>query len=166
MSVKDKYNKEAIEKIKGLVEGIDFSMFITNLEKTPLHAVPMSTKKVDHQGNIWFLSSIEHDTTKNIEQNPKVQLKYSKPGNMEFLSLYGEAHLVADTVIIKDLYQTTDDTWFDGSEDSRIRAIVVNPKEAQYWEPKSNKAVTLFKKTYGTITGKKMDIGREGELKP
>lgn len=166
MSVKDKYNTEAIEKIKDLAEGIDFSMFITNLDRIPLHAVPMSTKKVDHQGNIWFLSSIDNDLTKNIDQNPKVQLIYSKPGNMEFLSLYGEAHLVADSVIIRDLYQSTDDTWFDGPEDSKIRAIVVNPKEAQYWEPKNNKAITLFKMAYGAITGKKMDIAQEGELKP
>lgn len=166
MSVKDKYNEEAIEKIKNLAEEIDFTMFITNLEHTPLHAVPMSTKKVDNQGNIWFLSSIDHDTVKHIEQNVQVQLIYSKPSNMEFLNLYGEAHLVSDKLIIKDLYQSTDDSWFDGDDDPKIRAIVVNPKEAQYWEPKSNKAVTLFKMAYGAITGKKVDISREGDLKP
>ena len=166
MSVKDKYNDEAIEKIKSLAEGIDFTMFITNLEHAPLHAVPMSTKKVDNQGNIWFLTSIEHDTAKHIEHNEKVQLIYSKPGSMEFLNLYGEAHLVSDRLIIKDLYQSTDDSWFDGDDDPKIRAIVVNPKEAQYWEPKSNKAVTLFKMAYGAITGKKVDVSREGDLKP
>ncbi|NEN23147.1 pyridoxamine 5'-phosphate oxidase family protein [Cryomorpha ignava] len=166
MSIKDKYNEEAIEKIKDLAEAIDFTMFITNLENAPLHSVPMSTKKVDNQGNIWFLTSIEHDTAKHIAQNEKVQLIYSKPGNMEFLNLYGEAHLVADRVIIKDLYQSADDSWFDGDGDPKIRAIVVNPKEAQYWEPKSNKAVTLFKMAYGAITGNKVDISQEGELRP
>lgn len=166
MSIKDKYNEEAIEKIKTLAEEIDFTMFITNLEKAPLHAVPMSTKKVDNQGNIWFLSSTAHETVKHIQQNVKVQLLYSKPRNMEFLNLYGEAHLVADKVIIKDLYQSTDDSWFNGADDPKIRAIVVNPKEAQYWEPKSNKAVTLFKMAYGAITGNKVDISREGELRP
>jgi len=166
MSVKDKYSEEAIEKIKELAEDIDFTMFITNLGSAPLHAVPMSTKKVDHQGNIWFLSSIEHDTVKNIGQNAKVQLIYSKPGNIEFLNLYGEAHLVADSVIIKDLYQTTDDSWFEGANDPNIRAIVVNPKEAQYWEPRSNKVITLFKMAYGAITGNKVDISREGSLNP
>lgn len=166
MSIKDKYNEEAIGKIKTLAEEIDFTMFITNLEKAPLHAVPMSTKKVDHQGNIWFLTSIKHDTATHIHENEKVQLIYSKPANMEFLNLYGEAHLVADGLIIKDLYQSSDDSWFEGPDDPNVRAIVVNPKEAQYWEPKSNKVITLFKMAYGAITGKKVDISREGELLP
>ncbi len=105
MSINNKYNEEAIEKIKSLIEDIDICMFLTDLESAPLNAAPMSTKKVDKQGHVWFLSSVEHDTVTNIKKDVKVQLVYSKPKDMEFLSLFGEARVVVDKLIIKDLYQ-------------------------------------------------------------
>ena len=166
MSINNKYNEEAIEKIKELVEDIDFCMFLSDFDSVPINAAPMSTKKVDKQGHIWFLSSIEHDTVTNVQKDLRAQLIYSKPGDMEFLTVAGEARIVVDQLIIKDLYQKSDDSWFDGADDPQIRAIVVNPKEAKYWEPKSNKAVTLFKMAYGALTGNQVDMGKEGNLRP
>ena len=166
MSINNKYNEEAIEKIRELAEDIDICMFLSDFESAPLNAAPMSTKKVDKQGNIWFLSNVEHDTVTNIQKSVKVQLIYGKPDNIEYLSLFGEARVVVDKLIIKDLYQKSDDSWFDGADDPQIRAIVVNPKEAQYWEPKSNKAVTLFKMAYGAVSGNKVDVNKQGNLHP
>jgi len=166
MSVKNEYNKEAKAKIKELAEGIDFNMFFSKLDEIPIHAIPMSTKKVDALGDIWFLSSIKHDHVQNILASSEVQLAYGKPNSMEFLSLFGQARIVEDRRIFEDLYQSTDDSWFDGVNDPNLRAIAVTPMEAQYWEPKSNKAVSLFKMAYGALTGSKVDVSREGELRP
>ncbi len=166
MSKEDKYNEEAKEKIKALVESIDFTMFITRLDVAPLNAAPMSTKKVDAHGEIWFLSSRTHDTVMNIEHGTNVQLCYSDPGKMEFLSIFGEGRIVEDKSILKLLYQDTDDAWFDGVDDPNLRAIAVMPKQAQYWEPKNGKVISLLKMAYGAATGKKVELGNEGKLKP
>lgn len=145
MTIDHKYDDKAIFKIKEMVGDIGISMFITNLKDMPFHAVPMSTKKVDNQGNLWFLSSKNHDTAKNTKASHNVQLIYSKPLNKAFLSIFGQSRIVVDRGIIKDLYEKTDDTWFNTSDDPDLIAIVVNPKEARYWEPNANSFLTLFK---------------------
>ena len=158
MTIDNKYNDEAIYKIKELVGDNGISMFITNLNDSPLHAVPMNTKKVDNQGNLWFLSSKNNDTAKNTKASHNVQLIYSKPRNKEFLSIFGHSRIVVDRGIIKDLYQNTDDVWFNTSDDPDLIAIVVSPKEARYWEPNANSFLTLFKLAQHSIIGSDSNI--------
>ncbi|MGB5941715.1 MAG: pyridoxamine 5'-phosphate oxidase family protein [Leeuwenhoekiella sp.] len=164
MGTKNLYNKEAQEKIAELVNDIDFCMMATGLTKKPFGAIPMSTKKVDDHGKIWFLSNANSDHNKNLEMDQDIQLIYSDPSDMEFLSLYGQAMITRDQSIIDELYGKADDNWFNGKNDPNITAICVSPKEAYYWDTKSNKLVTLFKMGVGAITGEKQDIGEKGKL--
>ena len=46
MSQENLSNKEAIEKIKDIVNEIDFAMMVTNLGNAPLSAIPMSQKRL------------------------------------------------------------------------------------------------------------------------
>ena len=165
MSTKNLYNDEAKEKITKMAEDIDFAMMATNLENIPLSVIPMSTKKVDGEGNIWFLSGKDSDHNKDIEKDPNAQLIYSKPGSMQFLSVYGRATIVTDKSILEDLYSKADDNWFDGKDDPNLTAISFKPSEAAYWDSKSNKLVSLFKMGVGAVTGNKQDVGETGKLK-
>lgn len=164
MSTKNLNDKEAQKKIKKLAEDIDFVMMATALGTKPLSVIPMSTKKVDDAGYIWFLSNKNSDHNKDIARDKNIQLLYSHPGSMEFLSVYGEAEIVLDKNILKDLYGKSDDNWFDGVDDPNLTAIKVNPADAYYWDTKSNKIVTLFKMGVGAITGNQPDIGEKGKL--
>lgn len=164
MSIKNLYDKEAKNKIKELAESIDVGMLATNLGQKPFNTVPMSTKKVDHEGNIWFLSRRDSSHNKDIHQENHVQLIYSKPHSMQFLTVYAEAFIIRDSTIVEQLYNKSDDVWFNGKDDPNISAIMVKPIEAHYWNPKSNKLATLFKIGVRTVTGIKTDIGKEGKL--
>ena len=158
-------NKEAAgKKLRELVEDTKIGMMISGFEKKPLNAIPMATKKVDKEGNIWFLSGDTSEHNKDLELNPDVQLLYSNTGKMEFLSIYGKAKITKDRSILKDLYNERTDNWFDGVEDPDMTAICVKPQEAYYWDTKSNKYVTLFKMGVGALTGDKKDIGEKGKL--
>ncbi|WP_391575340.1 pyridoxamine 5'-phosphate oxidase family protein [Aureliella helgolandensis] len=53
-------------KLKELAESIDFAMLCTDLEATPFHAIPMSTRRVDDQGHIWFLSGLQRPQTTRL----------------------------------------------------------------------------------------------------
>ncbi|MGB3774080.1 MAG: pyridoxamine 5'-phosphate oxidase family protein [Leeuwenhoekiella sp.] len=165
MSKENLYNEDAKKKITEMAEDIDFAMMATNLKEIPLSVIPMSTKKVDGEGNIWFLSGKDSDHNKDIESDPNVQLIYSKPGSMKFLSVYGRATITKDKGIIDDLYSKSDDNWFDGVEDPNITAISFKPSEAAYWDTETNKLVSLFKMGVGTITGEKQDVGKSGKMK-
>lgn len=165
MSRKDLYNKEAQEKIKELAEGIDFAMMTTDLSQPPFHIIPMSTKKVDKNGSIWFLSGKDSAHNSHIKEEERALLTYSSKSDMEFLSVYGHAKITDDKNILKELYGSGDDAWFDGVDDPNLSAIEIRPSEARYWHTKNGKLVSLFKMAMGAVTGNEPDLGEEGNLK-
>lgn len=164
MSKKDLYSTEAKEKIKSLAESIDFTMLATDLKSQPFHTVPMSTKEVDKDGNIWFLSNKNSTHNKNIENEKRAHLIYADKGSFEFLSVYGRATISADKNKIKELYGSGDDAWFDGVDDPNITTIKVEPDDAHYWDTKNGKVISLLKMAKGAITGNEPDLGVEGKL--
>ncbi len=166
MSKDNLYNEDAKKKIKEMAESMDFAMFATNLKEQPIHMVPMSTKKVDDMGNIWFLSDKNSTHNKNIIKDSNIHLIYVDKGSMQFLNVYGSATVTTDREVIGELYGKGDDAWFDGKEDPNITAISVKPTETYYWDPKHNKLVALVKMGVGAITGNEPDLMDVGKLKP
>lgn len=166
MSKENLYNDDAKKKIKEMAEDIDFTMMATNLKKLPLHMIPMSTKKVDDHGNIWFLSNKNSTHNQNIMNDANIHLIYADKSDMQFLNVYGMATITTDRAMISELYGSGDDAWFDGKDDPNITAISVKPTEAFYWDPKNNKLVSLVKMGVGAITGNQPDTMDVGKLKP
>lgn len=165
MSTDNLSSKEARKKMTSLVDDIEVAMMVTKMGSKPLHAVPMTTKKVDKEGNIWFLSRLDSDHNGDIVSDPDVQLLYSDTSDMEFISIFGKAAVNTDKDVLKDLYSKIDDAWFNGADDPNLAALVVSPKEAYYWDTKQNKYVTLFKMGIAALSGDDKDIGEKGKLK-
>ena len=165
MKTSNLYNQESKDKIKNIVEDIDFAMLATKLGSIPFFAIPMSTKKVDNEGNIWFLSGRDSEHNQHIHNDKRIQLIYSKPSDHTYMILYGGASIVTDHTVLKELYSASDDNWFDGVDDPNLSAIKFSPIEAHCWEPKHNKLVTMFKMGVGMITGEQPEIGKETHLK-
>ena len=165
MSKENLFSTEAIKKLQDMVDSIDFAMMATDLNSHPIHMIPMSSKKVDDQGRIWFLSNKSSQHNKNIKTNSKLHLIYASKGDMQFLNVFGNANITTDKTIINDLYKGSDDAWFEGKDDPNITAISVAPLEAFYWDPKDSKLVTLVKMGVGAITGNQPDLMDQGELK-
>ena len=165
MSTNNLNNTDAQKKYKDLATSIDFAMMLTHLDQTPLHAIPMSTKRVDANGTTYFLSNADSEHNTNIESDARCQLLYSEKHSMEFLSVYGKATISRDKALIHDLYGSSDDNWFKGKDDPNITVITFHPEVGHYWDTKSNALVSLFKMGYGAVTGEKMDVGESGSLK-
>jgi general stress protein 26 len=123
MSKENLYNDEAKSKIKEMAENIDFTMMATDLKTTPLHMIPMSTKKVDDQGNIWFLSNKNSTHNQHISKDAHLHLIYADKSDMQFLNVHGTASITTDKNIIDELYGSGDDAWFDGKEDPNIFSL-------------------------------------------
>lgn len=156
--------QDAVAKIKEMAESIDFTMLCTDLASSPFHAIPMSTKKVDDSGSVWFLSGKDSTHNDNILKQSKVELLYSSPSSMQFLSIFGEASIHTDQAILQSLYGSTDDAWFDGVNDPNLTAIKIKPIDAHYWDTKGNKLVVLMKMGAAAVTGEKADVGKQGDL--
>jgi len=165
MSTENLYSKEAKKKLTAIVEDVKVAMFATKLGSQPLSVIPMYTKKVDDAGNIWFLSGKDSDHNRDINKDNKVQLMYSDPSDMKFISIYGKAQVVEDKSILKELYSKMDNAWFDSENDPNLSAIKVMPDEAAYWSNDNNKLVTLFKLGVAAVTGDDKEIGTSGKMK-
>src|SRR5688572_25621861 len=135
---KDLSNTEAIEKIQDIARDADICLFATNLTHLPISARPMSTQKVDDDGNLWFLSSKSSAHNEEIEMDNRVQLFYSHKGSSEYLSVYGEATIMVDREIAKELWNPIVKTWFpEGVVDPELTIIQVVPSDAYYWDTKN-----------------------------
>jgi general stress protein 26 len=166
MSTENLDNHEAIDKLKTMVEKIDIGMMCTNTaEIVNLHAVPMSRQEVDDDGNLWFLFSSQSETYQNLQKNNHISVLYSDISNYNFLSINGTAEVSSDKGRIEKYWNKMIEGWFEkGKEDPTIRILKVIPSEAHYWDNKSNKLVTFFKVAVNAVSGKKLDVGREGDL--
>ncbi len=164
MSTENLNNNDARKKLISIVQDIEVAMLVSNLGSKPLSAVPMNTKKVDDEGNIWFLSSLNSDHSQDIIKDADVQLLYSDNSNMVFISIYGEALINTEKTRLEKLYTKVDDTWFNGVDDPNLTAIQIIPKEAYYWDTKKNKFVSFFNIGLAATTKSKKDTGEKGKL--
>src|SRR5690606_13782327 len=162
MSTENLDNREAIDKLKSMVEKIDIGMMCTNTTKiVNLHAVPMSRQEVDDDGNLWFLFSSESETFQNLQNDKHISVLYSDVSNYNFLSINGVAEISTDQTRIEKYWNKMVEGWFEkGKEDPTIRVLKVIPSEAHYWDSKSNKLVTFFKVAVSAVSGQKLDVGR------
>ena len=166
MSQENLTTNEGIKKLQELAIGIDFALFATNLGVQAAHAVPMSTKEVDEEGNIWFLSNKNSEHNKHIAEQGVAQLYYGKGSSMEFLTVFGKATISTDKSIIEQLYVKSDDSWFDGKDDPNVSIIRIQPTDVYYWDSKVGKFVSMLHFLTAIVTGTKADNsdGVEGKI--
>lgn len=157
--------QDAIDKLKELVKNESSCFFCTQLSKQPITTRPMTTQKVDDEGNIWFMSSIKSEKNIEIKSDNAVQLFYANPQNYEFLTVNGKASIHTDREKIYELWTPFAKAWFkDGKDDADISLIKVAPQSAYYWDTKNNKMISMIQMLASMITGNAPDDGVEGKL--
>ncbi len=161
--VKDLSNSEAVDKIRELAGDIKTCMFCT-YKDNKMEARPMSSQKVDEEGNVWFLSDKNSSKNKAIHANGNVDLLYAE-GTDKFMMLHGVATISADKEKIKELWNPIAKIWFtEGVDDPAISVIKVAFKDGYYWNTKHGKMVEMAKMAAALVTGTTMDDGIEGAL--
>ncbi len=153
------HNKEDLEKLRHLTEGIDFAMLTTLSEEGLMHSRPMSTLELDvEEGALWFFTNDPSPKTTELNANPECNVAYSHKGKT-FVSIAGRASVVHDRAKAAELWNETHRVWFpNGTEDPSLGLIKVEIEQAQYWETPGAVASALsFAKAY--VSGEIMDSG-------
>lgn len=164
--IENLFEEKAIEKLQKLIAETKTCLFCTDLTSLPISTRPMASTKVDDLGNLWFISSSQSNKNFEIKADNRVQLFYTNTNESEFLSIYGNAQIFKDKVIIEKLWSPIAKAWFDeGKKDPNVSVICVKPSDVHYWDNKNGKIISLLKIATQAATGIKMDIGREGDLK-
>ena len=172
-SKKDKSNienlqgTEAVKKIKNLVNKADTCFFCTYIKSGESFSTrPMSTQKVDDEGNLYFLSRSDSDKNLEIKEDNYVQLLYNTSSHVGFLSIYGTAEIIYDKALLDEIWDPIAKVWFtEGKDDPTISIIKVRPADGYYWDTVHGKAVALVKMLTSLITGKTLDDSVEGNIK-
>jgi general stress protein 26 len=159
-------NKEAIDKLKSLVNEIMICLFCTDLKTDDGSTCrPMTAIKVCDQGNIWFFSEKSSDKNKAIAADKDVQLFFSHPGKSSYMVVNGEAEIILDKVKIDELWTPVAKIWFkEGKDDPNISVIKVKPTTAYYWDTDGNRMINFLKMIASVVTGTNLITGNQGEI--
>ena len=150
---------EAIEKLKGLVEGIDFCM-LTTVAGGHLRSRPMSTQELDEGGELWFFTRDNTHKMEEIEADKRVNVAYSKPDDNTYVSVSGTGSLSRDRAKMEELWSPIHRAWFpDGLEDPNICLLKVEVEEAEYWESTSSTLVQIAGFVKAMATGERAHPG-------
>jgi len=161
---KDLESKEAIQKLKSLVEDIRFCMY-TTCENGKIESRPMTTLDVDSEGNAWFFTSRQTEIGSETENGESVTLIYSHPGDNTYLSVSGTASIVHDDAKKEELWSPLSKAWFpEGKDDPNLVVLKVTTEEAAYWDSPSSKMVVFFSMVKAAVTGHQSDPGDHGKL--
>lgn len=165
--IQDLSGPDAILKMKELGEAARICFFTTLTDSRPLPTRPMAVQAVEEDGSFYFFSAASSNKNHELQQDAHVQLLFANGGSSEYLSVYGIAGISQDRAKIKELWNEYAKVWFQGGpDDPELTLIRIQPQSAYYWDTKHNKIVQWAKMAASLVTGKTMDDGVEGELKP
>ncbi|SBS71293.1 pyridoxamine 5'-phosphate oxidase family protein [uncultured Microbacterium sp.] len=134
--------KEALERVKTLVEDIDFTMLTTVDAQNRLVSRPMSTREMDDAGDIWFFTSEDTQKVDDVQRDHDVGLSYCDAKGMRYVSVAGRASVVHDRAKMEQLWSPSLDIWFaDGIDTPGIALLKVTPLDTEFWEPAHGKLV-------------------------
>jgi general stress protein 26 len=126
---------------------------------------PMSVRKADDAGNLWFLSANDSHKNHELAANPAVKLYFQRDAHAGFMELEGRAEILDDRARIHDLWNPLLKTWFtEGEDDPRISVIKFTPQAGYYWDNKHGNLVAGAKMAVGALVGKTLDDSIEGRL--
>ena len=156
--------REAIAKLKELLEGIDFCM-LTTIDGGQLRSRPMSTQEMDESGNLWFFTSDRTHKVEEIERDNRVNAAYSKPDDNVYVSVSGRAAVVKDRRKIEELWNPILKAWFpDGLDDPTLCLLKVSVEEAEYWDSPNSTLVQIAGFVKALVTGQRADGGENKKL--
>ena len=156
--------QESIEKLKGMLEGIDFCM-LTTINGGQLRSRPMSTQQFEFDGDLWFFTSDKTHKIEEIEKDPRVNVAYAKPDDNTFLSVSGRAEVSRDRAKMEELWSPIHKAWFpEGLDDPTLCLLKVAVEEAEYWESTSSTIVQIVGFVKALATGEEAGYGEHGKV--
>jgi general stress protein 26 len=160
----DKTRAESIEKLKTLINDIDFAM-MTTINDGHLRSRPMSTQEYEGDETLWFFTSDETHKVDEIEADNRVNLGYSRPDDNVYVSISGRAAVIKDRQKMEELWNPILKAWFpEGLDDPTLCLLKVTIEEAEYWDSPNSKLVQLAGFVKAIVTGKPAEGGEYGRV--
>lgn len=161
----NKSNREAIEKLRELIKGIDIAMFTTVDEDGTLRSRPMGTQEAEFDGDLWFITSVDTGKVPEIQKEQQVNVSYGDPGSHRYVSVSGKATVIDDRAKVEEFWQPIYKAYFpEGKDDPKLRVIKVVVEKAEYWESPGGIIPTVIAFARAMLGDENVDIGENEKL--
>jgi general stress protein 26 len=155
----------SVEKLKERIEDIEICMFSTVEPSGKILSRPMSTRKMDPDGTLWFFTNELSEKVDDVEIYDNVNLAYANVSKQSYVSISGSAEIVKDQMVIDKLWSPILKAWFPrGLEDPNLALIKVIPHSAEYWNASSNKMEQMMNVAKAIMKGKQYESGEHGQI--
>ena len=139
--------KTNIQHLASLIKDVEIAMLTTIQADGKLVSRPLGTQQVEFDGDLWFATSADSEKVAEIKADPRVNVAYASAGKNTYVSVSGEASIVADRAKIDELWSPAMKLFFpEGKDDPKLRLIRVRAESAEYWDGP------------GTAIGKALDL--------
>lgn len=157
-----------IEYFSKLTKDIKFVMFTTQeVNGHELVSRPMTLQQIEFDGDLWFFANKTAEMVNQIKHNSHVNLSFSNPDDMSFLSAKGRAEVVEDRKKAQELWNPSYQAWFEeGLDDPNLCLLKVTVESVDYWESPGSKLVRLASFAASALLGERPDrgFGKHGHL--
>lgn len=127
--------EEGVEKIRELIEDIDFAMLTTLCPDGSLHSRPMATMKSEFDGTLWFFTKASSLKADEVRGDRHVSVAYAAPDDNTWVSLAGTATLSREKAKMNELWTPELEAYFpEGLDDPDIALLEVTVEKGEYWE--------------------------------
>jgi general stress protein 26 len=133
-----------IEKLNELVAGIEIAMFTSVHANGHLQSRPMATQAVSDDGHLWFFAAQHSSKIDGIRNDHQVNVSYSDPATMRFVSISGACELVRNHSIAAELWKPEFTRWFPrGVNDPDLILLKVTINVVEYWDANAGRMRSL-----------------------
>ena len=158
--------EEAVKKFKELVKDVSVCMFTTMDDHNNLYSRPMSTVKIDDEGNAWFFTNEFSETIQEVSKDNNVHLIYAHPAKNVYVTVKGSCTVILNRKKIDELWTPLLKAWFpNGKEDPKLCLVKVVTEEASYWNSNSGSMGVYFKMLRAIANREKYQEKDVGKLK-
>jgi len=127
----------------------------------------MASRQADQwDGTLWFFTKKSSPKVQEVQQNfDQVNVSYSDPNKMSFVSVSGKAEFVDDKAKLKELWSSYLKVFFpQGLNDSDLTLLKVTANYGEYWDSPSNKMVQLYSMAKAAATKNPKAIGENEKV--
>jgi general stress protein 26 len=149
------------KKIDELIHGIRTAMLTTLDEEGRMHSRPMANIERTFDGTLYFFTRRSAPKIDEIHKDQRVNVTFADPSNDRYVSIAGNATVVRDVPLARELWSPALNPWFPGGPDDRDLALLkIDVTTAEYWDVTVNRMVQLYEYIKAAVTGDRLE-GRE-----
>jgi general stress protein 26 len=139
-------DSDEINKLKEIIESIKTGMLFTHTATDQWKGRPMTTVKVEDNGDLWFFTNEFSGNVYQICRNNEVFINYANPFLNTYAVIMGKAYLTREINKMNELYIPSIKNWFPaGLNDPDLLLIRIEPYGGEYWNAEGGKKLTAFK---------------------